>query len=167
MKKVVKDFLLESVERDGVISISTYPIGSSIMDYFLEQRGLIEIGLMNAIEDSIETDEEVGGREKPDMVFNEYSRWVEINNMCSSTFSGEVSVVFSLYVVIATNSIIMDLSMTCSWCMSRCCLSTCSTLVKGTVPFKMGRIATFKTLILSTCIISTIGSEMGVIRSSR
>jgi hypothetical protein len=78
MKKVVKDFLLESVERDGVIRISTYPIGSSIMDYFLEQQGLIEIGLMNAIEDSIETDKEVGGREKPDMVFNEYSWWVEL-----------------------------------------------------------------------------------------
>jgi hypothetical protein len=78
MKKVVKDFLLESVERDGVMRISTYPIGSSIMDYFLEQWGLIEIGLMNAIEDSIETDEEVSGREKPDMVFNEYSQWVEL-----------------------------------------------------------------------------------------
>jgi hypothetical protein len=78
MKKVVKDFLLESVKRDGVIRISTYPISSSIMDYFLEQRGLIEIGLMNAIKDSIETDEEVGSREKPDMVFNKYSWWVEL-----------------------------------------------------------------------------------------
>jgi hypothetical protein len=74
MKKVIKDFLLESVERDGVIRISTYLIGSSIVNYFLKQWGLIEIGLMNAIEDSIETDKEVGGREKPDMVFNEYGR---------------------------------------------------------------------------------------------
>jgi hypothetical protein len=80
MKKVVKDFLLESVKRDGVIRISTYPISSSIMDYFLEQQGLIELGLMNAIEDSIETDKEVGSREKPDMVFNEYSQWVELVN---------------------------------------------------------------------------------------
>jgi hypothetical protein len=48
------------------------------MDYFLEQQGLIEIGLMNAIEDSIETDKEVGGREKPDMVFNKYSQQVEL-----------------------------------------------------------------------------------------
>jgi hypothetical protein len=32
---------------------------------------------MNAIEDSIETDKEVGSREKPDVMFDEYSRWVE------------------------------------------------------------------------------------------
>jgi hypothetical protein len=37
MKKVVKDFLLESVEKNGVIRISTYFISSFIMDYFLEQ----------------------------------------------------------------------------------------------------------------------------------
>jgi hypothetical protein len=55
VKKVVEDFLFESVKRNGVIGICTYPINSSIMDYFLEQQGLIEIGLMNAIEDSIET----------------------------------------------------------------------------------------------------------------
>jgi hypothetical protein len=78
MKKVVKDFLLESVERDGVIRISTYPISSSIVDYFLEQQGLIKIGLMNAIEDSIETDKEVGSREKPDMVFNKYGWRIEL-----------------------------------------------------------------------------------------
>jgi hypothetical protein len=77
MKKIVKDFLFESVERNGVMGIGTYSIGSSIMDYFLEQRGLIEIGLMNAIEDSIETDKEVSSREKPDMVFDEYSRRIE------------------------------------------------------------------------------------------
>jgi hypothetical protein len=59
VKKVVEDFLFESVERNGVMGIGTYSISSSIMDYFLEQQGLIEIGLMNAIEDSIETDKEV------------------------------------------------------------------------------------------------------------
>jgi hypothetical protein len=48
------------------------------VDYFLEQQGLIKIGLMNTIEDSIETDKEVGSREKPDMVFNEYGRWIEL-----------------------------------------------------------------------------------------
>jgi hypothetical protein len=78
MKKLVKDFLLESVERDGVIRISTYSISSSIVDYFLEQQGLIKIELMNVIEDSIETDKEVGSREKPDMVFNEYGRQIEL-----------------------------------------------------------------------------------------
>jgi hypothetical protein len=78
MKKIVKDFLLESVERNGIIRISTYSIGPSIVNYFLKQRGLIEIGLMNTIENSIETDEEVGSREEPDMVFDEYSWWVEL-----------------------------------------------------------------------------------------
>jgi hypothetical protein len=78
MKKIIKDFLFKSVERNGIIGIGTYSISSSIMDYFLEQWGLIEIGLMNAIEDSIETDKKVGGREKPDMVFNEYSWQVEL-----------------------------------------------------------------------------------------
>jgi hypothetical protein len=58
MKKIVEDFLFESVERNGVMGIGTYPISSSIMDHFLEQWGLIKIGLMNAIEDSIETDKE-------------------------------------------------------------------------------------------------------------
>jgi hypothetical protein len=77
MKKIIEDFLFESVERNGIIRISTYSISPSIMDYFLEQRGLVKVGLMYAIEDSVETDEEVGGREKPDVVFNEYSRWVE------------------------------------------------------------------------------------------
>jgi hypothetical protein len=77
VKKVVKDFLFESVERNGIMGIGTDSIDSSIMDNFLEQRGLIEIGLMNAIEDSIKTDKEVSGREKPDVVFDEYSRWIE------------------------------------------------------------------------------------------
>jgi hypothetical protein len=77
MKKIVEDFLFESVERNGVIGISTYSINSSIIDYFLEQRGLIEIGLMDAIEDSIETDKEVSSREKPDVVFDKYSQQIE------------------------------------------------------------------------------------------
>jgi hypothetical protein len=77
VKKVVEDFLFESVERNGVIGIGTYFINSSIMDYFLEQQGLIKIGLMNAIEDSIETDKEVGSREKPDVMFDKYSWWIE------------------------------------------------------------------------------------------
>jgi hypothetical protein len=77
VKKVVEDFLFGSVERNGVVGIGTYSINSSIMDYCLEQRGLIKIGLMNTIEDSIETDKEVGSREKPDVMFDEYSRWIK------------------------------------------------------------------------------------------
>jgi hypothetical protein len=60
------------------VRIGTYPIGFSIMDYFLEQWGLIEIGLVNAIKHSIKTDEEVGSREKPDMMFDEYGWWVKL-----------------------------------------------------------------------------------------
>jgi hypothetical protein len=60
------------------VRISTYSIGFSIVDYFLEQWGLVEIGLVNAIEDSIETNEEVGSREKPGMMFDKYGRWVKL-----------------------------------------------------------------------------------------
>jgi hypothetical protein len=60
------------------VRISTYPIGFSIVDYFLEQWGLVEIGLVIAIEDSIGTNEEVGSGEKPDMMFDEYGRWVKL-----------------------------------------------------------------------------------------
>jgi hypothetical protein len=60
------------------VGIGTYPIGFSIVDYFLEQWGLIEIGLVNAIEDSVETNEEVSSREKPDMMFDKYGQWVKL-----------------------------------------------------------------------------------------
>jgi hypothetical protein len=33
---------------------------------------------VNAIEDSIETNEEVGSREKPDMMFDKYGWWVKL-----------------------------------------------------------------------------------------
>jgi hypothetical protein len=76
---------------------------------------------------------------------------------CFSTLSREVSIIFSFYIVMASNPIIIDTSMTCSWHVSQCCLFTGSTCVKGTIPFKMGRIATFKTLILLMSIILAIG----------
>jgi hypothetical protein len=78
MKEVVKDFLLQSVERNGVVGISTYSVGFSIVDYFLEQWELIKIRLVNTIEDSVETNEEVSNREKPDVVFDKYGRWVKL-----------------------------------------------------------------------------------------
>jgi hypothetical protein len=82
-------------------------------------------------------------------------------------FSGKISIFVAINVIMSADSIIMDTSMTSSWHVSWCCLSACLTFVKGTVPFKMGRIAIFKTLILSTSIISTIDSQVGVIGSSR
>jgi hypothetical protein len=60
------------------VSISTYPIGFSIVDFLLEQWGLVKIGLVNAIEDSIKTNEEVSSREKPGMMFDEYGQWVKL-----------------------------------------------------------------------------------------
>jgi hypothetical protein len=160
-----------------------------MVDYFLEQWGLIKIRLVNAIEDSIETNEEVGSREKPDMMFNKYGWWVElvgkrindgfedgsrgkkhcvhgnlfvkrktfVNNTCTSTLSSEVSLVFSFNIIIAANSVIMDASMACSWCMSRCWLFASLAGMERTIPFEMGRIAAFKALILLASIILTIG----------
>jgi hypothetical protein len=78
MKEVIKDFLLQGVKRNGVVGIGTYSIGFSIVDYFLEQWGLIKIRLVNAIEDSVETDEKVGSGEKPDVMFDKYGRWVKL-----------------------------------------------------------------------------------------
>jgi hypothetical protein len=60
------------------VGIGTYPIGFSIVNYFLEQWGLIKIRLVNAIEDSIETNEEVGSGEKPDVMFDKYGQWVKL-----------------------------------------------------------------------------------------
>jgi hypothetical protein len=56
----------------------TYPISFSIVNYFLEQWGLIKIRLVNAIEDSVETNEEVSSGGKPDVMFNQYGRLVEL-----------------------------------------------------------------------------------------
>jgi hypothetical protein len=78
VKEVVKNFLLKSVERNGVIRIGTYSIGFSIINYFLEQWRLVEIGLVNTVENSVKTNEEIGSREEPDMVFDEYGWWVKL-----------------------------------------------------------------------------------------
>jgi hypothetical protein len=76
VKEVVENFLLKSVERNGIIRIGTYSISFSIMNYSLEQWGLVEIGLVNAIENSIETNEEISSREEPNMMLDEYGQWV-------------------------------------------------------------------------------------------
>jgi hypothetical protein len=87
--------------------------------------------------------------------------------MCFSTLSREVSIALSFYIKMATKSIIMDPSMTCSWCVSRCCFITSPAGVKGATPFEMCGIAAFKTLILVSSIISSISCSMGMIRLSR
>jgi hypothetical protein len=86
---------------------------------------------------------------------------------CFSTFSREVSIALPFYIKMAMKPIIMDTSMTCSWCMSRCCFITSPTGVKGTTPFEMCGIAAFKTLILASSIISSISCSMRMIRLLR
>jgi hypothetical protein len=39
---------------------------------------LVEIGLVNTIENSVETNKEIGSREKPDMMLDEYGQWVKL-----------------------------------------------------------------------------------------
>jgi hypothetical protein len=87
--------------------------------------------------------------------------------MWRSTFSGEVSIVVSINIVMAPDSIIVDASMACSWWMSRCYLITGLTLVKGTIPFKMSGILAFKTLVLASSVVSSISCSMRIIRLSR
>jgi hypothetical protein len=38
--------------------------------------------------------------------------------MCFSTFSSNISIVFSFYIKMGTKSIIMNTPLACSWCMS-------------------------------------------------
>jgi hypothetical protein len=47
------------------------------MNYFLEQWGLVKMRLVSTIENSVETNEEISSREEPDMMFDEYGRWVK------------------------------------------------------------------------------------------
>jgi hypothetical protein len=43
----------------------------------LKQWGLVEIGLVNTVKNSVETNEEVSSGEKPDMMFDKYGWWVK------------------------------------------------------------------------------------------
>jgi hypothetical protein len=78
VKEVIENFLLKSVKRNRVIKIGTYSIGFSIIDYFLEQWELVEIGLVNVVENSVKTNEKISSREKPDMMLDKYGQWVKV-----------------------------------------------------------------------------------------
>jgi hypothetical protein len=65
-------------KRNGIVRIGTYSIGFSIVNYFLEQWGLVKIGLVNTVENSVETNEEIGSGKEPDMMFDEYGQWVKL-----------------------------------------------------------------------------------------
>jgi hypothetical protein len=81
--------------------------------------------------------------------------------------SREVSIALSFYIKMATKSIIMDTSMTCSWCVSQCCFITSPAGVKGATPFEMCGITAFETLILALSIILSISCSMRMIRVLR
>jgi hypothetical protein len=87
--------------------------------------------------------------------------------MWKSTLSSEVSIILSFNVIMTVDSIIINTSLTCSWCVSRCNLVAGSTGIEGAIPFEMRWIATLETLILSSCIVSTIGSLVRIIRLMR
>jgi Fe-S cluster biogenesis protein NfuA len=82
--------------------------------------------------------------------------------MWKSAFSGEVSFFVTFNIVMSTDSIIVHMSSACFGCMSWCYLITISTGIERTVPFKMGRVAAFETLILSLSIVTSIGCAMRV-----
>jgi hypothetical protein len=65
------------------------------------------------------------------------------------------------------DTVIVNTSSTCSWCMSRCNLIAGSTGVEEAIPFEMGWITTLETLVLSSCVVLTIGSPVRIIRLMR
>jgi hypothetical protein len=87
--------------------------------------------------------------------------------MWGLTFSSEVIIIISFNILIAPDSITKDLSMTCSWCMSRCRLLTGSTHVEGAIQFEVSGVPTFKALVLSSSIVSSLSGLMRIIQSSR
>jgi hypothetical protein len=87
--------------------------------------------------------------------------------MWRSTFPGEVTIIISINIIMTPNSIIVNASMACSWCMSRCYLITGSTSVERTTPFEVCGVSAFKTLILALSIVLSIGCVMRIIRLSR
>jgi hypothetical protein len=86
---------------------------------------------------------------------------------CFSTFSHEVPIVFPFYIKMAIKSIIMNTSLACLRCMSGCYLITGSTSVERATPFEVYGVSTFKTLILASSIVTSIGCTMRVVQLLR
>jgi hypothetical protein len=84
-----------------------------------------------------------------------------------STFPGEVTIIVSINIVMTPDSIIVNASMACSWCMPRCYLITGLTSVERATPFEVCGVSAFKTLILASSIVSSIGCTMRIVRLSR
>jgi hypothetical protein len=83
------------------------------------------------------------------------------------TFSGEVPIILSIYVIMSVNTIIINSSLTCLWGVFMCYLIAGSAGVKRTVPFEIGGVATLVTLILMLSIVTTISSMMKIVWLTR
>jgi hypothetical protein len=87
--------------------------------------------------------------------------------MWGLTFPVEVTIFISINIVMTPNSVIVNTSMACSRCVSRCYLITGLTSVERTTPFEVCGVTAFKTLILASGIILSIGCKMRVVQLSR
>jgi hypothetical protein len=76
VKKVIKDFFYQGVKGNWMIGIDTYFVWSSIMNNFLEQWRLIEMGLVYTIQDVVAADEKVCVLEEPCMMLDKNSGWI-------------------------------------------------------------------------------------------
>jgi hypothetical protein len=83
--------------------------------------------------------------------------------MWKSAFSGEVSIIITIDIVMSMDSVIVPMSLAGLGCVSWCYLITSSADVERTVPFKMARVTTFETMILTSSIITSIGHTMRVV----
>jgi hypothetical protein len=82
---------------------------------------------------------------------------------CFSAFSCEVPIVFPFYIKMAMKPIIVNTSLACLRCMSRCYLITGLTSVERATPFEVHGVSTFKTLILMLSIVLFIGCMMRIV----
>jgi hypothetical protein len=87
--------------------------------------------------------------------------------MWKSTFSGEVFIIITIDIVVSMDSVVVHTSLACFGCVTWCYLITSSTDVERTVPFKVGRITAFETMILLLSIVTFIGRAMRVVWLSR
>jgi hypothetical protein len=87
--------------------------------------------------------------------------------MCFSAFFREVPIVFPFYIEMAMKPIIVNTSLACSRCVSGCYLITGSTSVERATPFEVRGVSAFKTLILTSSIVLSIGCMMRIVHLSR
>jgi hypothetical protein len=83
--------------------------------------------------------------------------------MWKSAFSSEISIFVAFNIVVSMDSIIVHMSPACFECESWCYLITSLADVERIVPFKIGRVTAFETMILSLSIVTSIDRTMRVV----